>query len=164
MSSAILAVAATIAGGILLIVGVVFLGAAFAALGVARASTGWPAAPGRIVRSEVRDNRRANGLPGYRTLVRYMYVVEGEEYEGRDVASGEFPYRSALSAARRLSAYPIGASVTVRYSALEPEVAVLEPGVSFDVLYLPAMASLILLVALALASWGAWRLFQIIAG
>ena len=50
------------------------------------------------------------------------------------------------------------------YSPLEPQVAVLEPGVSLDVLYLPAMASLVLLTALALVWWGGWRLFQVIAG
>lgn len=163
MFSAILAVAALIAGGMLLVVGVVFLGAALAAIDVARASAGWPRAPGRVVRSEIRDNRRANGLPGYRTVVRYEYVIDGEEYEGRDLASGEFPYRSAVRARRRLATYPMGASVTVRYCPLEPQVAVLEPGVSFDVLYLPAMASLILLAALALASWGGWRLFHVMA-
>jgi hypothetical protein len=148
----------------LLIVGVVFLGVALATVGVARASRGWPTRPGRIVRSEIRDNRRANGLPGYRTVVRYEYVVDGEEYEGRDLASGEFPYRSARRATRRLAAFPVGAPVTVRYSPLEPQVAVLVPGVSLDVLYLPAMASLVLLTALALVWWGGWRLFQVIAG
>jgi hypothetical protein len=164
LTNAFLAIAAVIAGGVLLIVGVVFLGAAIAAVGVGRASAGWPAAPGRVVRSEIRDNRRANGLPGYRSVVRYQYVIDGEEYEGRDVASGEFPYRSALSATRRLAAYPIGALVTVRYCPAEPEVAVLEPGVSLDVLYLPTIASLLLVAALALASWGTWRLFHVIPG
>ena len=46
-----------------------FLRGAFAAVGVARASAGWPTAAARVVKSEIRDNHGANGLPGHRTLV-----------------------------------------------------------------------------------------------
>ena len=162
MISALVGVAAIISGGILLIVSVVFLGASVGAIGIARASRSWPTVPGRVVRSEIRTNRRANGLPGFRTLVRYEYVVDGEEYEGRAIAGGEFPYRRAGGAIRRLAAYPVGALVTVRYDPTEPEIAVLETGVSVDVLYLPIMATLLMVVALAILSWGGWRLFRIL--
>ena len=40
----------------------------------------------------------------------------------------------------------------------------LEPGVSFDVLYLPVVASLLSLGALALVAWGGGQLLRIIAG
>jgi hypothetical protein len=143
---------------------VVFLGAAAGAAGIARASRDWPTVPGRIVRSEIRGNRAANGLPGFRALIRYAYVVDDEEYEGREVSGGEFPYRSARNANRRVAAYPVGELVTVRYSPDDPEVAVLKTGMSVDVLYLPVMAGLLLLAALAILSWGGWQLFKIVAG
>lgn len=160
MFLAFLAVAAMISGGVLLLVGVVFLGAAVGAIGLARASCSWPTVPGRVARSEIRTNRRANGLPGFRTMVRYEYVVDGEEYEGREVTAGEFPYRSARGATRRLAPYPVGALVTVRYDPNEPEIALLEPGVSVDVLYLPVIATLLVGTALAILAWGGWLLFR----
>lgn len=149
-----------IAGGVLLIVAVVFLGAAAADVSAARASRSWPTTPGRIVRSEVRDNRRANGLPGHRIFVRYEYTIDDEEYEGRDLACGAFPYRSVRSAVSRLTPYPVGASVDVRYLPREPQLSVLEPGISLDVIYLPVAASLLFLGALALVGWGGWRILQ----
>ena len=115
---------------------------------------------GRVVRSEIRTNRKANGLPGFRTLVRYEYVVDGEEYEGRELAGGDFPYRSARAATRRLAAYPVGAPVTVRYDPTEPDIAVLETGLSPDVLYLPAIATMLVAGALAIVAWGGWQLFR----
>jgi hypothetical protein len=162
MIAALLGVAAIIAGGTLLLVSVVLLGAAAGGIGIARTSHSWPTVPGRVVRSEIRANRRANGLPGFRTLVRYEYVVDGEEYEGRELAGGDFPYRGAVGAARRLAAYPVGALVTVRYDPTEPDIAVLETGVSVDVLYLPIMATLLMVAALAIFSWGGWRLFRVL--
>jgi hypothetical protein len=143
---------------------VVFLAAAAGGVGMARASRYWPTVPGRVVRSEIRSNRRANGLPGFRTLVRYAYVIGDEEYEGREVAGGDFPYRSTRSATSRVAAYPVGELVTVRYSPDDPEIAVLEAGVSVEVLYLPVMAGLLLLGALTMVSWGGWRLFNAVGG
>lgn len=159
MLSALLGLIIVAVGIVLVIVGIVFGGQALAAVWVARDSHSWPTTPGRVVRSEMRHNRNANGLPGHRTLVRYEYTVGGEEYEGRDVASGEFPYRSARSAARRLQPYPVGASVVVRYFPDDPELAVLEPGVSLDVLYLPIVSIILLLVAVGLVTWGGYQFF-----
>jgi hypothetical protein len=160
MLPVVLALVAVTAGVTLLIVAVMFVGAALAAVAVARDSRAWPTVVGRVIRSEIWPNRPANGLPGYRTLVRYEYTVDGEEYEGRDLASGEFPYRSARSAARRLRPYALGSTVVVRYFPAEPELAVLEPGISLDVLYLPVVSSILLLVALGLVVWGGLRLFM----
>jgi hypothetical protein len=143
---------------------VVLLTAAAGAVGIARAGRDWPTVPGRVVRSEIRSNRKANGLPGFRALIRYAYVVDDEEYEGREVSGGEFPYRSARRANRRVAAYPVGELVTVRYSPDDPEIAVLETGMSVDVLYLPGMAGLLLLAALAILGWGGWQLFKTVVG
>src|SRR5688572_23200049 len=158
MLPVIVALVAVAGGVVLFFAGAVFAFGAFGAVAVARDSRGWPTVTGRVVRSEIRSNRRANGLPGYRTLVRYEYTVDGEEYEGREVASGHFPYRSARSATRRIQPYALGSTVVVRYFPAEPELAVLEPGISADVLYLPVVASTLLLVSLGLVAWGGWQL------
>lgn len=156
------AIATLACGGVLLVTGVVLLGAASAAVGVARASRQWPIVAGRVVRAELRPNRRANLLPGYRVLVRYQYTLDGEEYEGKDIAAGDFPHRSANRAARRAARYPLGATIGGRYFPQRPEIAVLEPGFSIDVLYLSVMASTVLFLGIALLSVGAWSLFQVI--
>lgn len=159
----ILALLALAVGVVLFIVATVFGSAASAWVSVARASHTWPTVQGRVVRSEIRPNRPANGLPGYRALVRYEYTVDGEDYEGHEVASGDFPYRSARSATRRIQPYALGSTVVVRYFPAEPELAVLEPGISAGVLYLPVAASVLLLTSLGLVSWGGWRLFTALA-
>jgi hypothetical protein len=159
MLPALLALLIVVVGIVLVIVGIVFGGQALAAVWAARDSHSWPTTPGRVVRSEIRHNRNANGLPGHRTLIRYEYTIDGEEYEGRELASGAFPYRSARSAERRLKPYPLGAPVIVRYFPGDPELAVLEPGVSLDVLYLPIVSMILLLIAVGLVTWGGWRFF-----
>jgi hypothetical protein len=144
-ASTLMAMAAMIAGALLLIAGAVVGRAALTMIAVARASRRWPTSRGRVVRSEIRENR---------AFIRYAYPVAGEEYEGRDVAAGDWPYQTARTVARRVQRYPSGAQVTVYYDPGDPaRVAILRPGLSFDVLYLPVVASLLVLIAIALLSW-----------
>jgi hypothetical protein len=139
-----------IAGILLLIAAVVVGYAALAIVSAARASRRWPTVPGRVVRSEVRENR---------PFIRYQYAMEGEEHEGRDVTWGGWPYPTARTAASRVRRYPAGAQVAVHYDPGHPTtIAILEPGFSLEVLYLPAVASALLVAAFVLLSWSIWHL------
>ena len=140
---------AMVIGVLALIAGTVVGVAAVAMIAVARASRGWPTAPGRVVRSEVRDGR---------AVIRYVYPVKGEEHEGYDIAAGDWPYRPARSAARRVQRYPVGAAVNVYYNPLQPNIAMLKPGLVPDVFYLPVVTALLIFIALPLLSWSIWRL------
>ena len=144
-----LAVAAIVIGMLALIAGTVVGVAAVAMIAVARTSRRWPTVPGRIVRSEIRDGR---------AVIRFVYTVQGEEHEGFDVAAGDWPYRSAGSAVRRVQQYPVGAQVNVYYNPSQPSVAMLVPGLVADVFYLPVVATLLMFVAVSLISWSIWRI------
>ena len=148
-ASTLIALAGIIAGGLLLIAGVVVGFAASAMVALARASRRWPRTSGHVVRSEILERQ---------PLIRYQYQVEGEEFEGRDIAVGDWPFRTARSAARRVQRYPAGAQVTVYYDVRDPRVAMLEPGLSLDVLYLPVVATILMVIALVLLSWSIWQL------
>ena len=145
-----MAVVAMVVGTLLLIAAVVVTNAALALISTARGSRRWPTAPGRVVRSEAR---------GIRDVIRYRYPIQGEEFEGTDVTLGGWPYPSARTAAERVRRYPTGTQVTVYYDPRHPTtLATLEPGFSLGVLYLPAVSSALLLVALALLSWSVGHL------
>ncbi len=80
--------------------------------------------------------------------------MDGTDYEGTDVSIGGWPYQTASTAASRVKRYPPGAQIAVYYDPRHPTtIALLEPGFSLDVLYLPAVASALLLPTLALLSW-----------
>jgi hypothetical protein len=148
-ASTLIALAGIIAGGLLLIAGVVVGFAASAMVALARASRRWPSTSGHVVRSEILERQ---------PLIRYQYQVQGEEFEGRDIAAGDWPFRTARSAARRVQRYPAGAQVTVYYDDRDPGVAMLAPGLSRDVLYLPVVATVLMVIALVLLSWSIWQL------
>jgi hypothetical protein len=148
-ASALIAVAAIFAGVLVLIAAVVVGHAAVKMIGLARASRHWKMCPGRVVRADILDGR---------PVIRYAYTVDGEVYEGRDVAVGDWPYRTPRSAANRARRYPVNAQVAVYYDPRQQDVAILKPGLSLDVFYLPVVASLLVFVALAFLSWGAWTL------
>jgi hypothetical protein len=145
----LMAVAAA-AGVLALIAGAVIGRAAVSIVALARRSCRWPTVPGRVLRSEIRDGRAS---------IRYGYVVHDQRHEASEIAAGEWPYQTRRTASRRVERYPPDRQVTVCYDAQRPTLAVLEPGFSTGVLYLPLVASVLLVIAIALLAWSNWRLF-----
>ena len=144
-ASTLTAVVAMIAGALVLIAAVVVGYTALAIVSAAMASRRWPTVSGRVVRSEIRDSH---------AVIRYTYAIDGTNYEGTDVTGGGWPYQTARTAAGRVRRYPPGAQVAVYYYPGHPTtIARIEPGLSLDVLYLPAVASALLFAALALLLW-----------
>jgi hypothetical protein len=150
LMNVLMAVAATLAGVLALIAGAVVGRAAVAMMTLARRNRRWPTVPGRVLRSEIRDGRAS---------IRYEYVVQDQRHEASEIAAGEWPYQTRRTASRRVGRYPPGRQVTVCYDSLRPTLAMLEPGFSAGVFYLPLVASVLLAIAMALLAWSNWRLF-----
>ncbi|MDH3217219.1 MAG: DUF3592 domain-containing protein [Candidatus Krumholzibacteria bacterium] len=130
--------------GLYFLVSVVFVAAGIAmtirgkgVLGDAKASATWPAAYGKIVTSQVtkkshqsRRNGRQRTTVTYWANLSYRYDVDGLRYTSDTVSFGEYGSDDPEHARDVVHRYPEGKEVEVHYNPTDPEVAVLEPGVS----------------------------------
>jgi len=106
----------------------------------AKASAGWPKAKGEITSSRIdtstRVRRRKGRVRGtskkYTVNVEYRYSVEGTDHTGDRIAFADAGTGSHARAAEIQKRYDVGAAVDVSYDSENPDVAVLEPGVSTD--------------------------------
>ena len=133
--------------------GVVYAG--WLGLAKARASTGWPTAPGTVVASSV-ERREHSGSKGgksvtYEAAVLYEFPVDGATYNGNRVAYGDYGSSSASHARGIVNRYPKGSAVTVHYRPGSPEECLLEPGVKGQTLVLPGIGLVFLFAGLFMA-------------
>ena len=124
--------------------GVVLVGAGIAGLlwvshelAKARASRSWPTVEGKISTSYVEERRRTGGRdsPSYLVYIvhiRYSYEVDGKTYSSDRIHffRGRRQYRVKDTAEGLVDRYSLGKQVTVYHHPDEPEIAVLEAGVS----------------------------------
>jgi hypothetical protein len=104
----------------------------------ARASAGWPLAPGKITRSAVaRDvlavkddsTGRIRYDDKYRPVVQFVYRVSGRDYFGSGVTGGWTSLHDSPERAEAVvAAYPAGKEISVYYDPEQPRTAVLERG------------------------------------
>ncbi len=100
-----------------------------------RPSRDWPKTRGRVVISESRRTGDDS-----KPRVGYAYTVNRTRYECEQIS---FRGKSGFETVGQvLARYPIGADVDVYYDAKKPERAVLEPGVGFTDILLPAVVAL----------------------
>jgi hypothetical protein len=127
----------------------------------ARASTSWPVAWGRIVfqqggESESRwedSSGRRQGATTYSRSVVYAFEVAGITHYANARRFGQIAGAGEEWAREIADRYPVGASVEVRYHPTDPDRAVLEPGLTWDVLWLPGIGLAFLLFGLAAGAW-----------
>ncbi len=120
----------------------------------ARASTGWPTAPGTVVASSVerRESRGSNGINvTYHAGIHYEFQVDGATFNGDRVAYGDYGSSSPSHARGIVNRYPKGRAVTVHYKPGSPEECLLEPGVKGQTLVLPGIGLIFLLAGLFMA-------------
>lgn len=86
----------------------------------------WPTAQGRIIESEVREVRDADGL-SYKVSILYEYSVNGVTRRS-DVWRLGVGSSSSKSATKAVERYPVGAVVTVYCNPEKPADSLLEPG------------------------------------
>jgi hypothetical protein len=97
----------------------------------AGASQGWPAVPGTIMVSEVRESRSTDEdghtSIAYYPRVEYSYTVNGAAFTGKQISFGGTLGNSNPSMAQGVIArYPANSPVTVYYNPEKPGDAVLE--------------------------------------
>ncbi|MBI5015269.1 MAG: DUF3592 domain-containing protein [Deltaproteobacteria bacterium] len=154
--------------GDLIAAGVGIAGAAMLATGVgdlrrAWDSRRWPVTPGVMVCSpqgpenstvqeeEERDAQRtATGGASRSTGLVYEYEVNGRTHYGRVWRWGGLSPSNLQSDPERARRYAVGQPVQVAYPPDHPDLAVLEPGVSSDAYWIPALGAFLLLAGLAM--------------
>jgi Protein of unknown function (DUF3592) len=128
----------------------------------------YPTTTGEIIHSEVTQHRGSKGGTTYGVDFRYRYAVSDRPFEGK-----RFRYSAESSsdwawAERAVAAHPVGSPVQVFYSPLNPQDAVLSPGVEGSDLILVLFSMPFNMVALGLWTWlGGWlreRVFRPVAG
>jgi hypothetical protein len=98
-------------------------------------SKSWFPIEGTVFISRVVSNRDCNGLPGHHFFVAYKYTIDKKEYESRYVRFGGCNYYTKHRAEQVTTRYPIGTNVKVWYDPEFPELSVLEPGFSLEIIY-----------------------------
>jgi len=94
-------------------------------------SVSWPAAPGTITVSEVRQSRSTdddgNVSIHYYPHIEYNYIAGGLPQAGKQVAFGGIRgFSSTAQAEPAVLKYPVNSNVTVYYNPNKPQEAVLE--------------------------------------
>jgi hypothetical protein len=85
----------------------------------ASASPTWPFTDGVVVSSQVQ--RGCKNLAYYLPVVRYRYMVGGQEYVGRRITFGDNLCRSKGDAEKISNAYPEGKAVQVHFDPASPD-------------------------------------------
>ncbi len=116
----------------------------------------WPVTKGRIIISRVREWR----TPGKIRIARlcldmdYLYMVGDKVLEGHRLNSGWRCFASEGHIKKVLEKYPSGKKVSVFYNPNSPEKSLLEPGISWSVLFLIGIGIVNLSIALPLIRSG----------
>jgi|LakMenE18May11ns_1017448.scaffolds.fasta_scaffold9524253_1 hypothetical protein len=121
--------------------GFMFLGLVFLALGGYEFWQGlktknWPAAPGRIIESEIESisstsrssSRVSRRVTDYSVRIRYSYEAAGQKLEGKRLQYGYNSHDDRSSAKNEQSRYPPGKEVQVFYDPTNPKRSVLVKG------------------------------------
>ena len=160
ISQLLLGMAAAVAAIVFAMLTVLVFGWSAGGLSMARRSLRWRSVHGTITRSEVRSNKRANGLPGHRYVVEYEFNARGVSFSGSTVSGGWFPYGTYAWAERRSANFPMGASVLVYHDPDDPDIAVLEPGLNLEALYQVLVVLLLVGVTLGFALVAVWQFWM----
>lgn len=96
----------------------------------AQASASWPSVPGQVISSTVTRQSDSDGSVSFSPEVSYRYQVGSQSYQGRRIKFGENAYGFRARAQSVADRYPVGHSVSVYYDPADPNLSVLEPGVS----------------------------------
>ncbi len=117
----------------------------------AQASLSWPTADGTVVSSEL-ATRTVKLKKKYCPVVSYTYTVNGTERTSKNIWAMTGDYSSDREQQQAvLDNYPVGATVKVYYDPAQPDVAVLEPGVTSLVYVVLGACGAVFLAGISLA-------------
>lgn len=98
----------------------------------ALASSSWPIAEGRVVRSAL-DERRDEGKQQVTADIGYEYELDGKAFMGTRVWFSDDYWSSPGSEFRdAVARYPVGTPLKVHYDPAVPDESVLEPGATWS--------------------------------
>lgn len=119
----------------------------------AKESVTWPTATGIILESAVTHEIREPNNPkktqeSYFAKVRYNYTVDEKQYTGTRIAFGDHRSDTDTLAQEIVARYPMGKEIKVYYAPDEPQSALLEPGVTGQVYFMPIFGGILCAVGL----------------
>ena len=147
-SDGVAAVVAAIFAGVFCALGVLALASGMQKMWRGYASQAWPTASAEIVSANMRS-----GDGGYAPDLLYQYTVAGTKHLNNVRHFGTVQAQSEERANELLSRYAAGKKVPVAYFPTDPDVAVLEPGINRDALWLPGVGLVALLFSLSVLIW-----------
>ena len=115
---------------IFIIIGLVFSITAIVNIVRGFSSKNWPTVQGKIISSDIqiqRDIRQTN----YSPAILFEYFINGAKYFSNKLSFSGTSSR-LISIQRALVKYPVGTEVLVYYNPQKPQIAVLEPSVTFS--------------------------------
>lgn len=146
--------AALIAGIIISVVGFGLIGIIACDIYVGTVSKSWPSVTGAVQSSQVDQVTKRIKHHRYKADIRYTYKVDGKSYSSSRIDfSTSRGYLSRSEAEGIVAKYPRGSEVRVFYKQGDPEEAVLESVIKFNVSTL-LFSPLILLLGLYLLRSG----------
>jgi hypothetical protein len=90
----------------------------------------WKTVSGEIKSSKIYDEGVGKNRIK-KPIVKYIYLVNGTQYQGGNIYFDDENSRSKLSYTNQMvSKYPVGKQALVYYNPAEPQSSVLEPGIS----------------------------------
>jgi hypothetical protein len=114
------------------------------------ASPNWNTTTGEIMAAYVDKSGSENTGFSYTAKVEYSYVVNDWRYESERIGFGEPVQASPEKAAEIIAPYEVGQPVTVYYDPDDVTYAVIEPGPTFNIIWLCAAGLFFFLFALAI--------------
>ena len=119
----------------------------------------WPAAKGRIIVSKVEEWHAPGKIRIARLCLNmdYLYLAGSKVLEGHRLNSGWRCFASEDHMKKVTAKYPAGKEVKVFYNPENPERSLLEPGISWSVLFLAGIGIINLSIALPLMRSGRRR-------
>jgi len=131
--------------GIFMLVGLILMTPGMRSLMRARDSLAWPKAPGIIlftrITSSTSVDRDAEGIKTrtttYNSPLAVEYEVNGRKHYSNKRRFGQLSGSGEQWAQEIAERYPIGAKIQIAYSPADPDLAVLELGISSEAYWLP---------------------------
>jgi hypothetical protein len=125
-----------------ILMGAIPLGFGIRGVVLARASTHWPHAVGRVVSSTLEYDHERFAYP----RIVYEFDLDGTRFQGDRVHFGGYRSRDDPYALRLVKQYPEGREVTVYYLPDNPKTCLLEPGIRWHTWLLPGVGSVFLIL------------------
>ena len=112
-------------------------------------SPNWNTTTGKITTSYVDKTGSENTGFSYTAKIEYSYIVDDRRYESDRIGFGEPVQENSTDAFAIIEPYEVGESVTVYYDPDDVAYAVIEPGPTFDIIWLCGVGLIFFLFALA---------------